>query len=59
VTHVFRAEMSISTSDAVFGVKEALVVDFEKRPDGRSARRRYGFRYALFEARYDFVLEQQ
>jgi hydroxyquinol 1,2-dioxygenase len=46
VTHVFRAGDEYLDSDAVFGVKEALVVDFVKRPaDG------------VFEARYDFVLE--
>jgi catechol 1,2-dioxygenase len=46
VTHVFRAGDEYLDSDAVFGVKEALVVDFVKSPaDG------------VFEARYDFVLE--
>ena len=45
-------------SDAVFGVKQALVVDFEERPADHPLAHRYGFDTPFFEARYDFVLEQ-
>ncbi len=58
VTHVFRAGDEYLDSDAVFGVKEALVVDFEKRPADDPLGRRYGSDSPFFEARYDFVLEQ-
>lgn len=57
VTHVFRAGDEYLDSDAVFGVKEALVVDFQKRPGDHPLARRYGFVTPFFEARYDFVLE--
>ena len=58
MTHVFRAGDEYLDSDAVFGVKEALVVDFENRPADNPLGRRYGFDTPFFEARYDFVLEQ-
>jgi protocatechuate 3,4-dioxygenase beta subunit len=58
VTHVFRAGDEYLDSDAVFGVKQALVADFVKRPADHPLSRRYGFDTPFFEARYDFVLEQ-
>ena len=59
VTHVFRAADEYLDSDAVFGVKQALVVEFEKRPADHPLARRYGFDSPFFEARYDFVLEAE
>ena len=58
VTHVFRSGDEYLDSDAVFGVKQALIVDFEERPADHPLARRYGFDTPFFEARYDFVLEQ-
>lgn len=44
VTHLFVKGDKYLGSDAVFGVKDSLVVDFRKGKDG------------VFEAKYDFVL---
>jgi protocatechuate 3,4-dioxygenase beta subunit len=58
VTHLFRAGDRYLDSDAVFGVKKALVIEFEKRPADHPLARRFGFDTPFFEAHYDFVLEQ-
>ncbi len=34
VTHVFRAGDQYLDSDAVFGVRQSLVADWQKQPDG-------------------------
>jgi protocatechuate 3,4-dioxygenase beta subunit len=44
ITHLFVKGDKYLGSDAVFGVKDSLIVDFKKGKDG------------VFEANYDFVL---
>ena len=56
ITHLFEEGADYLDSDVVFGVKEELVVRYEKRepgqtPDGGSIDEPW------FEARYDFVLQ--
>ncbi len=56
ITHLFEEGADYLDSDVVFGVKEQLVVRYEKRepgptPDGGSIDEPW------FEARYDFVLQ--
>jgi len=56
ITHLFEAGADYLDSDVVFGVKEQLVVRYEKRepgetPDGGSIDQPW------FDARYDFVLQ--
>jgi hydroxyquinol 1,2-dioxygenase len=45
VTHLFVRGDEYLDSDAVFGVKESLIVDFEKDADG------------VYATHYDFVLK--
>ena len=45
VTHLFVKGDKYLDSDAVFGVKDSLIVDFEKSPSGE------------YTAYYDFVLK--
>jgi catechol 1,2-dioxygenase len=58
VTHLFRAGDPYLDSDAVFGVKSSLVVDFEKRADPDATARRFGIETPYYEARYDFALDR-
>lgn len=56
ITHLFQEGADYLDSDVVFGVKEELVVRYEKRepgptPDGGTIDQPW------FEARYDFVLQ--
>jgi hydroxyquinol 1,2-dioxygenase len=58
ITHLFEEGADYLDSDVVFGVKEELVVHYERRepgptPDGRTIDQPW------FEARYDFVLQKQ
>jgi hydroxyquinol 1,2-dioxygenase len=58
ITHLFEAGADYLDSDVVFGVKEPLVVQYEKRepgqaPDGGTIDQPW------FEAHYDFVLQPQ
>jgi hydroxyquinol 1,2-dioxygenase len=58
ITHLFEEGADYLDSDVVFGVKEELVVRYEKRepgqtPDGGTIDEPW------FEARYDFVLQPQ
>ena len=58
ITHLFQAGAQYLDSDVVFGVKEQLVVRYQKRepgetPDGGSIDQSW------FEARYDFVLQRR
>lgn len=57
-THLFVANSDYIDSDAVFGVRPSLVVDFDQHaagaaPDGRAMDRTY------WSAHYDFRLEKQ
>ena len=47
VTHIFVKGDPYLSSDAVFGVKQSLIVDFRKAKSG------------AYEARYDFVLRPE
>jgi hydroxyquinol 1,2-dioxygenase len=46
VTHVFRAGDPYLDSDAVFGVRQSLVTDWKRQPDGS------------YLVEYDFVLDK-
>jgi hydroxyquinol 1,2-dioxygenase len=55
ITHIFVSDSPYLDSDAVFGVRNSLVVDFEKHapgkaPDGRTLNKPF------YTARYDFKL---
>jgi hydroxyquinol 1,2-dioxygenase len=56
ITHLFEAGADYLDSDVVFGVKEQLVVQYEKRDPG-SAPSGETIDEPWFEARYDFVLQ--
>jgi protocatechuate 3,4-dioxygenase beta subunit len=55
VTHLFVRGDPYLASDAVFGVKEELIVDFEEHDDQAEAERQ-GVGNPFFTANYDFVL---
>ena len=55
VTHLFVKGDPYLGSDVVFGVKDALVVDF-RRSDSQSEARRLGLKAPFYRASYDFVL---
>jgi protocatechuate 3,4-dioxygenase beta subunit len=57
-THVFVEGDPYLESDAVFGVKESLIVPFV-RHDDPSAAERLGLGNPFYTAAYDFVLERQ
>jgi hydroxyquinol 1,2-dioxygenase len=46
ITHVFRDGDAYLDSDAVFGVRQSLVADWKKQPDGN------------YLVEYDFVLDR-
>lgn len=56
VTHLFVKGDPYLDSDAVFGVKPSLVVEFE-RSDSRSEAEKVGLAAPFYTATYDFVLE--
>lgn len=58
VTHLFNQNDPYLDSDAVFGVKDSLRVDYDERPAGEALGRAFGFEGGFREARYDFVLER-
>jgi protocatechuate 3,4-dioxygenase beta subunit len=55
VTHLFVKGDKYLESDTVFGVKDSLVVDFE-RSESEADARRVGLEAPFFTAGYDFVL---
>ena len=55
VTHYFVPGDPYLESDAVFGVKESLIVDFTLNEDA-GERRKYGFDKPFWEAECNFVL---
>lgn len=55
VTHLFVEGDPYLTSDAVFGVKDSLVVEFTANHSAEAAAR-YGFKPPFSEVSYDFVL---
>jgi hydroxyquinol 1,2-dioxygenase len=56
ITHLFEAGADYLDSDVVFGVKEQLVVQYEKREPGETPAGDT-IDEPWFEARYDFVLQ--
>lgn len=59
VTHVFNAGDPYLDSDAVFGVKPALVIAYAERGTADALAGRFGFETPFHEGRYDFVLSAQ
>jgi protocatechuate 3,4-dioxygenase beta subunit len=55
VTHLFMRGDPYLASDAVFGVKDELIIDFVERNDAAEAQR-LGVGNPFFTAAYDFVL---
>lgn len=58
VTHLFNQNDPYLNSDAVFGVKPSLLVDYREHAAGEAAAQQFGFESGFREARYDFVLER-
>ncbi|WP_233839434.1 intradiol ring-cleavage dioxygenase [Paraburkholderia sp. ZP32-5] len=58
VTHVFNKGDKYLESDAVFGVKPSLMVDYHEHPADHELARRFGFDGPFREASYDFVLDR-
>ena len=57
-THVFMRGDSYLESDAVFGVKESLIIDFNEKDDPKEAAR-LGVANPFCTAVFDFVLQKQ
>lgn len=58
VTHLFQRGDKYLDSDAVYGVKEALIVDFVQKPAGRAPTGEM-VDTPFYEVRYDFVLQKE
>jgi hydroxyquinol 1,2-dioxygenase len=56
VTHLFTKGDPYLDSDAVFGVKESLIVDFVKC-DSKEEAAKFGMPLPFYRAHYDFVLK--
>jgi len=56
VTHIFTKGDPYLDSDAVFGVKESLIVEFTKC-DQREEAEKFGVPCPFYRAHYDFVLK--
>jgi catechol 1,2-dioxygenase len=56
-THLFDAVDPYLGSDAVFGVKESLIVDFEEHTPGDEAAQAFGMDTPFVTAEYEFVLK--
>jgi len=57
ITHLFVKGDPYLGSDAVFGVKDSLVLDF-KMNDSREAMNAFGFTSPFCDAEYDFILKR-
>lgn len=55
VTHIFTPDCPYLAEDAVFGVKDSLIADFQKVDDPAEAKR-LGFRNPFWSVDWDFVL---
>jgi hydroxyquinol 1,2-dioxygenase len=55
VTHLFVSDSPFLDSDAVFGVRNSLIVDFEKHPAGKAPDGRT-LNKPFYTAKYDFKL---
>jgi hydroxyquinol 1,2-dioxygenase len=58
VTHLFRHGDQYLDTDAVFAVKEPLIVHFERQPPGRAPNGE-SIDVPYYVVRYDFVLQQE
>lgn len=56
VTHLFTKGDPYLDSDAVFGVKDSLIVDFAKT-SSRAEAEKFGMEPPIFRGHYDFVLK--
>jgi hydroxyquinol 1,2-dioxygenase len=56
-THIFDSIDPYLKSDAVFGVKESLIVDFEEHAAGDEAARAFGMDKPFVTTVFDFVLK--
>ncbi|SSW62910.1 intradiol ring-cleavage dioxygenase [Achromobacter agilis] len=56
VTHLFNAEDPYLASDAVFGVKPSLVLQYSRQGADSPLAKRFGFDSDFHEGLYDFVL---
>jgi hydroxyquinol 1,2-dioxygenase len=56
-THLFRNGDGYLDSDAVYGVKEALIVDFVEKPAGKAPNGET-MSEPYYEVRYDFILQK-
>jgi hydroxyquinol 1,2-dioxygenase len=55
-THLFQKGCDYIDSDVVFGVKEALITEFVKKPAGSKAPSGETMNEPFYEVKYDFVL---
>ena len=58
VTHLFQKGDEFIETDVVYGVKEPLVVEFVKKPPGKSQTGEM-VSMPFYEVKYDFVLQKQ
>jgi hydroxyquinol 1,2-dioxygenase len=58
VTHLFQKGDEFIENDAVYAVKEPLIVEFEKKPPGKSPTGEM-ISTPFYEVKYDFVLQEQ
>jgi catechol 1,2-dioxygenase len=56
-THVFDSIDPYLKSDAVFGVKDSLIVDFQEHTTEDAAAKEFGMKPPFATAEYDFVLK--
>jgi len=58
VTHLFQKGDEFIQNDVVYGVKDALIVEFVKKPPGKAPNGET-VDTPFYEVKYDFVLEQK
>lgn len=58
VTHLFQKGDEFIENDVVYGVKDALIVEFVKKPPGKASNGEM-VDTPFYEVKYDFVLEQK
>ena len=56
ITHIFQAGDQYIDTDVVFGVKEPLIVNFEKKPSGRMPSGETS-KAPFYDVKYDFTLQ--
>jgi hydroxyquinol 1,2-dioxygenase len=56
-THIFDSIDPYLKSDAVFGVKDSLIVDFQQHQPGDALGKQFGMTTPFVTAEYDFVLK--